>query len=366
VTSRYLPRRGALERRVHELARELVRRGADVEVLTQDPTRHAPRVSEYDGVVVRRFPTSLGHRRTVAPGIWEHLRRTAASFDVVDAHAAHPLLALTAAWAGVQRLVFTPYVPMRQLLGWSNAVVTRAVVEHAARTVCTSGAEASLLRGALRSAVEKVRVIPSGVDVAAIQAAQRFPGEDGVVLAVGRLERRKRLDRLIAAMVVLGHEMRLVVVGEGPARRRLEAHASDLLISPRVDFVGSVPDRDLYRWLRTASIVVDLAEESGSGLQLLEACAAGIPAVASDIPTHRETASYAGGDGVVFVPPEGSPLDVAEAILQATAMRRLPPGRLRLPTWEMAVDSTLAIYDGLMPGKALAARQLSVGATAER
>jgi len=255
---------------------------------------------------------------------------------------------------------------MGQLLSWSNAIVTRAVVEHAAGTVCTSGAEAGLLRGALRSTVEKVRVIPSGVDVTAIQAAERFPREDGVILAVGRLERRKRLDRVIAAMLGLGHEQRLVVIGEGPARRRLEAHAYDLLVSPRVDFVGAVPDRDLYRWLRTARVVVDLAEESGSGLQLLEACAAGIPAVVSDIPTHREAASYVGGDGVVFVPPEGSPLDVAEAILQATAMQRLPLGRLRLPTWETAVDSTLAMYDGLVPGRAIAADQLSVGATAER
>jgi glycosyltransferase involved in cell wall biosynthesis len=212
-----------------------------------------------------------------------------------------------------------------------------------------------MVRGALRSAAEKVHVIPSGVDVAAIQAAERFPGQERVVLAVGRLERSKRLDRVIAAMVALGAELRLVVIGEGPARRKLEAHASDLLIPRLVDFVGPVPDGELYRWFRTACVVVDLAEESGSGLPLLEACAAGTPAVVSDIPTHREAASYVAGDGVVFVPPEGSPLKVAEAILQANAMRRLSPSRLRLPSWEMAVDSTLAMYEGLIPGGPTAA-----------
>jgi glycosyltransferase involved in cell wall biosynthesis len=350
VASRYLPHRGALEQRVHELARELARRGADVEVLTQDPVRRSARVSERGGVVIRRFPTPLGHRSTVAPGLWEHLHRTAASFDVADVHGAHPLLGLVPVWAGVRRLVFTPHAPMQRLLSWSNAVVTRPVVEHAACTVCTSRAEASLLRQTLPSAAESIHVVPSGVDVAAIQAAEPFSGEDGVVLAVGRLERRKRLDRVIAGMVATGSELRLVVVGEGPARRRLEAYASDLAMSSRVDFVGAVPDRELHRWLRTARVVVDLAEEAGSGLQVLEACAADTPAVLSDIPTHREAASYVGTDGVVFVPPKGSPLDVAEAILDATAIRLAPQALPRVPTWDMAVESTLALYDEVVLG----------------
>jgi glycosyltransferase involved in cell wall biosynthesis len=358
VTSRYLARRGAPERRVHELACELVRRGAEVEVLTQESTPRPSRVVDHEGVVVRCFPTSLGRRRAVVPGIWEYLRRSGAAFDVIDVHAVHPFLAITAVWAGAKRLVFTPHAPMRELLSWSNAAVTRAVIDHSVCTVCASGAEADVLRTALRSAASRIRVIPGGVDVAAIRAATRFPGENGVVLAVGRLERRKRLDRLIAAMVVLGHELRLVVVGQGPARRRLEAHASDLLISPRVSFVGPLPDDELYRWLRTARVVVDLAEESSSGLQLLEARAAGVPAVVSDAPTHREAASYVGGDGVVFVPLESSPLDVAEAILDATAIRRLPAGPPRLPSWETTVDNTLALYEALAPTRAARLRSL--------
>jgi glycosyltransferase involved in cell wall biosynthesis len=365
VASRYLPHQGALEQRVHELARELVRREADVEVLTQDRARRSSRVLEHEGVVVRCFHTSLGYPSTVAPGLWEHLRRTAATFDLADAHGAHPLLALAVAWTGVRRLVFTPHVPMEHLLSRSHAVVTRAVVDHAALTVCTSRAEASLLRRTLPSAAEQVHVVPSGVHVAAIQAAEPFPGEDGVVLAVGRLERRKRLDRVIAAMVVLGAGLRLVVIGEGPARRRLEAHASDLLISRLVEFVGPVPDVELHRWLRTARVLVDLAEESGSGLQLLEARAAGIPAVVSDIPTHREAASRVGSDGVFFVSPRGSPLDVAEAILHATALRLVQQPPLRLPTWHMAVDGTLALYDELVLGRPHAAGPLGVGSTAE-
>jgi glycosyltransferase involved in cell wall biosynthesis len=365
VASRYLPHRGALEQRVHELACELLRRGADVEVLTQDQARHSSHAREHEGVVVRRFHTSLGYRSAVAPGLWEHLRRTAPTFDLADAHGAHPLLALACAWTGVRRLVFTPHVPMEHLLSRSHAVVTRAVVDHAALTVCTSRAEASLMRRTLPWAAGQVHVIPSGVDVAAIQAAEPFPGEDGVVLAVGRLERRKRLDRVIAAMVVLGAGLRLVVIGEGPARRRLEAHASDLLISRLVEFVGPVPDVELHRWLRTARVLVDLGEESGSGLQLLEARAAGTPAVVSDIPTHREAASRVGNDGVLCVPPRGSPLDVAEAILHATAIRLAQQPRLRLPTWHMAVDSTLALYDELILGRPQAAAPLGVGSTAE-
>ena len=55
VASSYLPRPGALERHVHELAAGLTLGGAEVEVLTQDLRGRLPSVSEFEGFVVRRF-----------------------------------------------------------------------------------------------------------------------------------------------------------------------------------------------------------------------------------------------------------------------------------------------------------------------
>jgi glycosyltransferase involved in cell wall biosynthesis len=350
VSSSYLPCTGALERHVQELALGLALRGVEVEVLTQDVRGRLPSVSEFDGFVVRRFGSSFGNTQlAVAPGLWDHLRRSAETFDLVHVHGAHASLVLAVARARPRRLVFTPHMPVLHLLRRPYGPVIRALIGHGAHALCTAKAESEVLRGLFPSAVDQIGVVPPGVDLAAIEAARPFPYPGSVVVAAGRLERHKRMDRAIAAMAALDPTFRLAVVGDGPAREKLLAHAVDLRVSSRVNFVGSVADSELYRWLRTASVVVALAEQESSGLHLTEALCAGAQVVASDIPVHREAASHAGA-GVTFVSPAGSPLDVADQISEAAGLRVPPQLRLELPTWDETVERTLAVYRAAIRG----------------
>jgi glycosyltransferase involved in cell wall biosynthesis len=345
VASSYLPRPGAMERHVDELARGLARRGIEVEVLTQNPPWPLPPVSEFDGFVVRRFLASVGNAHVaVAPTLWEHLRRRAASFDLVHVHSEHAALAVAVARARPRRFVFTPHAPVQRLLRWPNVRLTRALVEHAAETICTAVVESELLRTRFPWAAPRIAVVPHGVDVAAIQAARPFPCPGTVVLTVGRVERYKRMDRVVAAMAALDPAFRLAVVGEGPARQRLVSHAVDLRVSSRVEFVGAVPDAELYRWLRTAHVAVTLAEQESSGLPVIEALTAGAPVVASDIPAHREAASYAEGTGVTLVAPTDSPIRIADAICEAAEVRVPETVGLRFPTWDDVVERSLEVY----------------------
>jgi glycosyltransferase involved in cell wall biosynthesis len=350
VTPRYASHAGALERHVRELARGLTRRGAAVEVITQEREHRLRRGSQLDDVLVRRFPMSHHNARfAVTPALSEYLRHTASSFDLVHTHSAHVLLALAAARARPRRLVFSPLAPMERLLCWPYARAIRAVVDRAAHTICTSQADADLLCRASPEAADRVAVVPQGVDTAAIQTATAFSMLGTVVLTVGRLERRKRMDRAIAAMAGLAPTFELVVVGDGPARRRLMGHAADLQVSSRVRFTRSVGDNDLYRWLSTARVVLTLSQQEAFGLQVLEGVAAGVPVVASDIPAHREAGNHATGTGVTFVSPEGSPLEVADAIRSALTLPAQAPLR-PLPSWTDVVDRTLALYDEVMRG----------------
>jgi glycosyltransferase involved in cell wall biosynthesis len=351
VARRYAPHAGGLERHVHELARGLVRRGASVEVLSQECGSGLPGLSELDGVVVRRFSVP-GHQARFAAttALSDYLRRTATSFDVVHALCAHPLIALVAARAHPKRLVFSPRAPMARLMRWPYGRATRAVVHLAAQTICSSRVEADLLCRALPTAADRVRVVPEAVDVAAIRSAQPFSTANAVVLTVGRLARDKRVDRVIAAMAGLTPVFELVVIGDGPARRRLRDFAADLQVASRVRFVGRVPDADLYRWLRTARVLVTLSQEECFGLPVLEGIAAGAPVVASDIAAHREAASFARGIGVTFVSSEGSPLEVADAISHACTIRPQAT-ELPLPSFADVVNTTLALYEGRVPGR---------------
>ena len=352
LASSYLPHPGSLERYVDRLAQGLASRGVEVEVLTQELARGQPRISEHDGVVVHRFTSTIGKAHAaVAPGLWQYIRHTARWFDVADAHSTHVSLGLAAARAGARRLFLTTHGPVHQLLRWPYAAATSALMQHAVHIVCSSRAQAALLSRASSSAAGRIRVLPSGVDIGPIQSAEPLPLSTSTVLNVGRLERYQRVDRAIAAMAGLDPGSQLVVVGHGSLRRSLQAHAADLLVSSRVKFVGALPDPELYRWLRTARVSVTLADEQTSGLQLLEALAAGVPAVASDIPAHREAASYADGVGVKFVPPAGSPLEIADAIVEAATFSVPVTARLRLPTWDAVVDMTLALYETAMRGR---------------
>jgi glycosyltransferase involved in cell wall biosynthesis len=159
-------------------------------------------------------------------------------------------------------------------------------------------------------------VVPISVDVAAIRAASAFPHAGMVVLAVGRLDRGKRIDRAITAMACLEAGFKLVVVGRGPLLHRLQAHAADLRVSSRVQFVGAAFDAELYRWLRSAAVVVALHDDHSSGIHVSEGLAAGASVVASDIPVHREAAARFSGARVKYVAPRGSPFEVADAIAE--------------------------------------------------
>jgi glycosyltransferase involved in cell wall biosynthesis len=349
VASSYLPTRGALERHVDQLARGLARRGAEVEILTQGATRGTQRHAELDGVIVRRFPTSVGPLRfAVAPGLWDRMRLVADEFDLADVHCTHAPFALAVARAGFRRQVFTPHAPVQRLVGWPYFRATRTVVAGAAQIVCTSRVERDLLCGRFPLAARRTRVVPTGVDTAAIGAASSFARSGSMVLTVGRLERAKRIDRAIAAMAGLGPEFRLVVVGDGPDRHRLQAYAADLKVSSRVAFVGAVPDEELYRWLRTADVVVALPEQHSSGLQVTEALAAGASVVASDVPVHHEAAARLPDERVFFVSAVGSPLEVADAITDAAAVgvhTAIPAADSPIPSWDSVVNSMWSLYE---------------------
>jgi glycosyltransferase involved in cell wall biosynthesis len=348
--------RRRLERHVGALARGLADHGARVEVLALDAGGGVPDFAVGDGVVVRRFPATSGPGRFgVLPALWEHLCSTSRSVDVVHVHSAQAALGVAVASSGARRLVFTPHAPIERLLRWPAARMTRAVVERAAQTICSSRAEASVLRATLPGAADRITVVPSGVDVTAIRAAVPFARPGHVVLSVGRLERHSRVDRAIAAMASLDPAFRLVIVGNGPARRWLEAYAADLEVSRRVEFVGQVSDVALHRWLRTARVVVRLSDQQASGVQVLEALSAGAPVVASDIPVHREVASYAAGPGVMLVSPDGSPLEVAYAIAQAAGVSVPRAVAANIPSWQAVVRGTLGVYEALSVSCRLAA-----------
>jgi glycosyltransferase involved in cell wall biosynthesis len=109
-----------------------------------------------------------------------------------------------------------------------------------------------------------------------------------VVLFVGRLTDGKRVDRLLRvwASIPPPDDAVLLVVGDGPQHDRLTTTAKGLGLRGSVRFVGV--QTDVAPFYMIADVFVLPSESEGMSNALLEAMAAGLPVVASDIAANRD------------------------------------------------------------------------------
>jgi glycosyltransferase involved in cell wall biosynthesis len=179
------------------------------------------------------------------------------------------------------------------------------------------------------------------------------------LLAVGNLQPRKNLVRLIDAFVHLKRKRSdlphsLVLVGKATFRhddvfKRVRDHGLD----SRVIFTGYVPDEDLAALYVGADVFVYPSLYEGFGLPVAEAMACGTPVLTSNRSSMPEVAR----DGAVLVDPEAA-RSITDGLLKiltnarfaATLSRR---GVLRAQgfTWERTARATLAAFEAAAKGR---------------
>ena len=172
----------------------------------------------------------------------------------------------------------------------------RLVFARAQRVIANSDFVAARVR-ALQLAAAPVVVYP-GVDVRSIARAL---APQPTVVFVGRLIRRKGVDRLIDALALLPQrDAVLHVVGDGPQRGALEAQARERGVSDRVRFSGAVDDDARDRalaeaWCFAMPARAEGGDVEGFGIVYLEAAMAGVAAIggsgsgADEAIAHGET-----------------------------------------------------------------------------
>lgn len=108
--------------------------------------------------------------------------------------------------------------------------------------------------------------------------------EEGHILYAGALNRGKGVDLLVRAMADLPNHLRLTVIGDGPARDRLQAQARRLGVHGRVYFAGSLPRWEVGARMERADVVaVPSRTPETFSLVGLEAASRGVPVVAADV-----------------------------------------------------------------------------------
>ncbi len=164
-----------------------------------------------------------------------------------------------------------------------------------------------------------IEVIPHGSDAPVFAPADRAAlGLDPAliyVIVVGRLVRRKNLGVLIEALADLGRaDMRLLVVGDGPEQKPLEALARERGLTGQVEFRGFVPEQVKYQLLANADIFALPSLHEAFGLVYLEAMHCGLPVIAA-MPGGQEDYLEEGVTGFLMAPDDRAGLTQALARL---------------------------------------------------
>jgi len=191
-------------------------------------------------------------------------------------------------------------------------------MRRASRIIVTSKRYADTSKE-LETHLGKTVVVPLGIDSAKFEAAER----DAVgkiqsiygprfILAIGRLVLFKGFEILIKAMRnVPGN---LVLVGDGPQRRHLEDVARSCNLSGRVFFTGQIDNSQIVNYLAAADIFAmpSISRAESFGIVQLEAMAAGLPVVNTNIESGVPEVSLDGITGIT-VPP-GDSISLANAL----------------------------------------------------
>lgn len=200
---------------------------------------------------------------------------------------------------------------------WCETESARAFA-GAARVVAVSPWAADVL--AREAGLERARiaVVRNGVVVpsAPPDGRSRVAGR---VLAVGQLVERKGFDILVRAMAALGAHAPVgsagahaIVLGDGPARAGLEADARRL--GAPVVFAGAAPPADVGAQMRNAAVFALPSRAENLPMALLEAMAAGLPCVGSDVGAVAEALRPDAAEPCGIVVPSGDPDALASAL----------------------------------------------------
>ena len=299
VTQPYYPQNGGVSEHVHHTALELRELGHDVDVIT---SRFPSARKDEAGVQRIGWNVLLPHLGALAnvnAGLRlardvDRIYRSAA-YDVVHVHEPlSPTLPLVAIERAPESAV---------VIGTFHASSPRGVGYRIARPLLRRFSErldgrVAVSRAAQRFVTryfdEEYSIIPNGVDPERFHPdVDPLPGlADGrpTMLFVGRFYRRKGLPILLRALPRIAErvpDVRLLVVGDGPQAPWVKLLARRAPCEVR--FLGELPRTEIPRAYRSADLFVAPSTGSESfGIVHLEAMAAGVPIVASDIEGYAE------------------------------------------------------------------------------
>jgi D-inositol-3-phosphate glycosyltransferase len=395
---------GGMNVYVRDLTRYLGQMGVHVDVFTRSQDEHVPHVLHdlgYGNRVVHvpagpEIPLAKRELADYIPQFVDGIRQFADEkgirYDVIHSHYWMSGLAaasLSDLWAG------TPILHMFHTLGEMKNRIARSdaeregayriegekrVIQRADRLIVATEAEKAQLQWLYKADLQKMTVIPPGVDVCHFypipqDEARQFIGlepHQRMVLFVGRIEPLKGVDTLLRAMSCLkfqnvGRPVYLAIIGGEPdadpdemtaEMARLQKLCDDLAMGQTVVFLGKRAQDTLPYYYSAAEVLVMPSFYESFGMVALEAMACGTPVIASQV----GGLAFLVKDGETgFHVPEGDPSALCDKLTLLLGDHDL---RERMGNcaaqyaqgynWEKIAAQIVVVYERLIEAKKLA------------
>ena len=336
----YFPVLGGIENHVKVLAEAQAARGHNVTVLVANPGRRTV-VEMTEGVrLVKAGRWGTAASTPISPALFRWVARLKA--DVAHLHFPHPPGEVAHLLFGRTRRVVITYhsdIVRQRTLRTLYHPLLWVVLRRADRLIATSTTyiESSQYLGRLR---DKCTVVPIGADLerfdhidpARVESLRQrfFPQRDSLptLIFVGRLRYYKGLDDLLRAMPEIP-SARLLIVGDGPMRAPWEQLTHELNLAGRVTFAGEVDDADLPASYKLGDLFVlpANARAEAFGTVLVEAMAAGLPVVSTEVGSGTSWVNLNGTTGSIVPPRDPKALAAAINALLSDPARRAGMGR---------------------------------------
>ena len=366
--SHYHPIASGAERQAHLQARELIRRGHSVQVITR-VVPDLPDCDELDGVTIRRLirPVEFGpgFGLTFVYTLAAALRRLRDSFDIVHCH--------QGLWEAAATGIIGPYLKMPSVVQpaaggkfgeihqWyrtlGRGLLRRMILRNSHFVAISGQIERELADFGVPA--DRLTRLASGVDTDLFS-----PGETPLdtllhprprVLFLGRLHAQKNLSTLLAAWPAATKRVAasLIIAGDGPLLDELKQQSQCSGAADSVHFVGAV--HNPLDYLRAVDIFVLPSFAEGMSNSLLEAMSVGLPVIASRVGGNTDLVTE-GATGLLVGPHDvdGWCLAITELLQNVERARQLGRAARELVTARYSirviVDQYVAIYERLLAG----------------
>jgi glycosyltransferase involved in cell wall biosynthesis len=295
VVAYYPPHLGGMENCVQEISERLARNGNQVEVFTSDTGCKNMELESTDNIKIHYLKSiEFAHTPIIFSLFFRLLFLPKNS-----------ILHLHISQAFVPEIVYLiskirniPYVAHVHLdvdrsgffgflLKPYKSIFLKKVLQNASRIICLSINQKNLIANKYNVSLEDIDVIPNGVGEEYFVDHKVSMNKVPHLLFVGRLGSQKNIPLLINAVSLLKQDVILDIVGDGEKRLEIEKLIKEKNLK-NVNLHGVKIGKELIEFYKKSDIFVITSEKEGLSLSMLEAMAAGLPMVGTDVPGIRD------------------------------------------------------------------------------